>query len=264
MISRRQVVAIVLGTCLASSLPTSAGPARSKPKAATPSPRIALPQKSATNWANLPLVFEPNVGQTDPQVKFLTRASGMTSFLTDRENVMVLTRATGALDPRVDRRKDAEAPAVERTVVRMTLEGARTPESFVGLDKTEGSSNYFTGNDPSKWRSNVPTYQKVRAQSVYKAVDLVYYGNGRKLEYDFVVQPGGDPGQIRLAYSGADGLTTDAEGNLLIATRLGTLVQRKPKVYQYTGSERHEIEAAYTVRGDQVQFALANWNQRKE
>jgi hypothetical protein len=209
---------------------------------------------------SLPLVFEPNLGQTDARVRFLTRAGGMTAFLTDHESVMVLSRhreTPEASDPH-------NTPEIEQTVVRMKLEGAHTPRSFEGLEKTESISNYFIGNDPSKWRSNVPNYRKVRATGIYPGIDLIYYGDGRKLEYDFVVRPGADPSRIRLAYEGAEHLNTDQEGNLLIATRLGTLVQRKPLVYQEVNGERREVQASYSIRAGKVRFALANWDRKRD
>jgi hypothetical protein len=208
----------------------------------------------------LPLVFEPNLGQTDPQVRFLTRAAGMTSFLTDRENVMVLSRRKG----QPDARDPHKTPEIDQTVVRMKLEGARAPRSFEGMEKAESVSNYFIGNDPSKWVANVPHYRKLRAHGVYPGIDLVYYGDGRKLEYDFVVEPGADPSRIRLAYERAERLTTDAGGNLLIATRLGTLVQRRPVVYQEINGERREAPASYSIRAGKVEIAVANWDRRRE
>jgi hypothetical protein len=97
----------------------------------------------------------------------------------------------------------------------------------------------------------------VRATEVYLGIDLVYYGDGRRLEYDFVVAPGSDPGRIRLAYDGAESVTTDEAGNLLIGTRLGTLVQRRPKVYQEFAGERREVDAAYAIRGGRIEINLA-------
>lgn len=136
----------------------------------------------------LPLIFEPNLGQTDPRVRFVTRASGITAFLADRENVMVLFRRRSARDPN----DPGEPPEIERTVIRMKLEGAESPRSFEGMDDAESTSNYFIGNDPSKWVTNVSHYRKVADREVYPGIDLVYYGDGRSLEYDFIVRPGAD------------------------------------------------------------------------
>jgi hypothetical protein len=183
----------------------------------------------------------------------------MTSFLTDNENALVLSRRKNKPDV-----KERETPDIEQAVVRMKLEGARAVHRFDGLEKTESISNYFIGNDPSKWRSNVPNYRKVRATGIYPGIDLVYYGDGRKLEYDFIVGPGADPSRIRLAYEGAEHLNTDQEGNLLIVTRLGTLVQRKPLVYQEVDGARREVRASYSIRAGKVEFALANWDRKRD
>ena len=76
---------------------------------------------------------------------------------------------------------------------RMKLVGANVSPRVVGLEELSGKSNYFLGNDLTKWRTDVPHYAKVRYQDVYPGVDLVYYGNQRQLEYDLIVAPGADP-----------------------------------------------------------------------
>ena len=93
-----------------------------------------------------------------------------------------------------------------------------------GREELPGKSNYFIGNDPSKWRTNVPQYARVEYEDVYPGVNLAYYGNQRQLEYDFVVQPGADPKQIRLAVEGTDDLHVDAEGNLILRLPEGELL----------------------------------------
>jgi len=136
--------------------------------------------------------------------------------------------------------------------VRLEIEDARKADALTGQEETEGISNYFIGNDPSKWGTDIPNYRKIRVSGGYPGIDLMYYGDGRKLEFDFVVS------------LGAHSLTTDAQGNLMIVTRLGTLIQHKPKVYREFGGKRQEIDAAYKVRGTKVEFALANWDHKQE
>jgi adhesin/invasin len=196
----------------------------------------------------LPLVFEPNLGQTLPRVRFLAHAAGMTSFLTNGENVVVLRR-----------NKDTE-----QTVIRVSLIGAKPPDTFEGMEQAESISNYFIGNARSKWVTDVPNYRKVRASGIYPGVDLVYYGDGQELEYDFVVRAGANPRKIRLAFEGAVDLNTDAEGNLLIGTNLGTIVQRKPKVYQEINGKRTEIAASYSILAGKVGFAIARFDHRRD
>ena len=89
------------------------------------------------------------------------------------------------------------------SVLRLKLVGANPAIPVTGLDELPGKSNYFIGNDPKKWRTNVPNYAKVKYQEVYPGVDLIYYGNQRQLEYDWAVAPGADPSAIRLAIDGA-------------------------------------------------------------
>jgi hypothetical protein len=93
----------------------------------------------------------------------------------------------------------------------MKLEGANTNPQIVGVDELHGKSNYFIGNDPRQWRTEIPTYSKVKYEAVYPGVDLVYYGTqGHQLEYDFVVAAGADPRQIKLSFAGMDKLELDS------------------------------------------------------
>ena len=111
--------------------------------------------------------------------------------------------------------------------------GANPKAKVVGLDELPGKSNYFIGNDPKKWRTNVPSYARVKYEGVYPGVDLVYYGNQRQLEYDFVVAPGADPNQIKLSFAGADGMRVDAaSGDLVLNLGDDEVRFHKPAVYQ--------------------------------
>src|SRR5204863_3868068 len=114
--------------------------------------------------------------------------------------------------PNTDAKRDAhgtQAPLKAKSqgksvTLRMSLVGAARKPLVSGLDEQPGKANYFIGKDRSKWRTNVPTYAKVQYQNVYPGIDLVYYGNQRQLEYDFVVAPGADPKKIMLGFKGAD------------------------------------------------------------
>jgi hypothetical protein len=86
------------------------------------------------------------------------------------------------------------------------------------VEELPGKVNYFRGNDPKKWQSNIPTYLRVKYESLYPGVDLVYYGNQQQLEYDFIVAPAADPKNILLEFDGAERLEVDARGDLLIHT----------------------------------------------
>ncbi len=118
----------------------------------------------------------------------------------------------------------------------MKLVGANASATVTGADELPGKSNYFIGNDPKKWRTNVPTYAKVKYAGVYPGVDLVYYGNqGGQLEYDFVVAPGADPNQIKLNFAGTEGMRIDAaSGDLVLKLGEDEVRFHKPVVYQPT------------------------------
>jgi len=226
----------------------------------------------ATAYGRFPLSFEANQGQTDGRVKFLSRGSGYSLFLTPTEAVMtlksfsresqargqnVLAGHLGLLSARaangfLQKKGGADLqdkPAVQETVLRMKLVGANPAPKMLGVNELSGKSNYFIGDDPKKWHRNVPTYAKVNYQRVYAGVDLVYHGTQGKLEYDFVVVPGADPGVIGLRFEGAERLEIDAQGNLVLRTAAGELRQHKPVVYQEVAGARYAVPGSYVLRG---------------
>ena len=155
------------------------------------------------------------------------------------------------LDPRsaVGKTSKPEAPAAKTDVVRMELAGANPGLRVSGAEQLPGTANYFIGNDPAKWHSNVPTYAKVKYSGVYPGVDLVYYGNQRQLEYDFVLAPGANPKPVRLHFAGAKKLTLNADGDLTITARNGEIAFHKPVVYQTKDGQRQPVEGSFTLTG---------------
>ena len=181
----------------------------------------------------LPLIFELNAGQTSSDVKFLSRGAGYTLFLTPAE--MVLGFAT--------------SPSQKKAgVLRMQLPGANLQPLITGVEELPGKVNYFIGDDPAQWRANVPTYAKVRYEAVYPGIDLVYYGNQRQFEYDFVVSPGADPRAITLAFEGPETFVVDGAGDLLFQVGDGELRLRKPLVYQEIDGSRKLVAANYVLK----------------
>ena len=208
-------------------------------------------------YGKLPMSFEPNVGQTDESVRFLARGHGYSLFLSP-------THATLALQ-----RYGKSGKIESRTAVRMTVEGAREDAAIDGEGLADGRSNYFIGNEPADWRTDIPNYHRVKYGSIYDGVDLVYYGNGRQLEYDFIVRPGRDPRQIKLKLEGVEEATIDKKtGDLVLETGSGTLRQLKPFVYQEGDGARTEVASAYALKrnGDvfTVSFNLAPYDTTKE
>ena len=202
------------------------------------------PRASAANPAlrGLPFSFEPNLGQTDPRVKFLARSRGMTVFLTSAETVLLTTRGA----------------------VRMRLEGANPDPAIHGVDPLPGRHHSILGRDPGRWRANVPTYARVRYRDVYRGVDLVYYGTeDRQLEYDFVVGPGVDPGVIRLTFEGVDRLELGADGDLVLHVGQTHLRFGKPRVYQVFDEGRRSVAGAWTLENTTAGFRLGAYDTSK-
>jgi hypothetical protein len=159
-------------------------------------------------------------------------------------------------------------PRTTDAVLHMKLVGANPDAKVSGLDQLPGKSNYFIGNDPKKWRANVPNYAKVKYADVYPGVDLVYYGNQRKLEYDFVVSPGADPGRITLELETGQS-KIDKHGDLVVPTDGGEVVFHKPVVYQPATynvprtTNQELIDGRYMLAGNRVTFEVANYDKTR-
>ena len=175
--------------------------------------------KILDNYGKLPLSFEANHGQTDGKVKFLSRTSGYTLFLTSDEAVLSLSGKrtdTKAKIASAAHTPQSQAATKAGGVLRMKLKNVSPAAMVSGTDELAGTSNYFIGNDPAKWRTSVPTYAKVKYEGIYSGIDLVYYGNQRQLEYDFIVAPGADPSRIAINVHGAKGIHRDEHGDLVL------------------------------------------------
>ena len=198
-----------------------------------------------------PLRFEINEGQIDPQVRFTARDRDGIAYLTSDGAVFQISRSVGMPELNRGFKKSSHSPesrGFESSFVRMKTVGANPNPRAVGIDRLPGVTNYFIGNDPTKWRTNVAGYAKVKYESVYPGIDLVYYDNGEgRLEYDFIVAPGADPKQIALSIEDAESVEVDLSGDLVISAATGTIRKPAPKVYQEIDGKRQEIAAGYRL-----------------
>ena len=207
--------------------------------------QLPLRASAREAYGKLPLSFEANRGQTDPVVDFVARGSGYTLFLAASEAVLYLR--TAAHLPVAHARGESEDMS-RRTgsVLRMQLLGAQTAMALAS-DELPGKVNFFIGNDPSRWRTQIPTYAKIVYPEVYPGIDLVYYGDQGRLEYDFIVKPGADPAAIALSYAGTDEIRLDANGDLVLRLDDEEIRQTRPVAYQDVGGTRQEVTAAYRL-----------------
>jgi hypothetical protein len=267
----RRIVLVVMLGIFASVIFVAAQKSEDNPSpanvAATP---LDAPAKTraAANFGKLPLSFELNKGQIDQSVKFLSHGAGYDLFLTATEAVLRVNKPR-AQQP--DKSKepnaaitDPDANVREGSVLRLTMLGANATPQVEGQDELPGKVNYFVGNDPAKWRRNVPTYRKVYFKDVYPGIDVVYYGKQRELEYDFVVAAGANPKLIRFTVEGADQLRLDKSGKLLLKLKFGEVSLNKPMIYQVDeNGSRREVKGTYVINGNEVRFKLERFDSSK-
>jgi hypothetical protein len=234
-------------------------------KPATMSYGLVRQGELPASYAGLPLSFEMNQGQTHDRVKFLARAGGYLLFLTPTEAVMALDNPEGRRRGKENREERAgtedKQPRPPRSIVRMQLVGGNPAPQIDGLEELATSTNYFSGSDPAQWRTAVPSYARVRYGQVYPGIDMVYYGNRRQLEYDFVVAPGADPSVVQLAFKGIENFEISRMGDLLLHTSRGDIRQSKPVAYQESNGTREEVDVNYTpLSGNRVGFQVGNYD----
>src|SRR6185503_9034018 len=203
-----------------------------------------------------PVTFEANEGQAEPAIKFLSRTGRYGLYLTPVQAVFALPEKPGQAND-VDE-IDGSPSSAKSEVLRLEFLGANSLASMSGAGKLAARTNYFIGGDPKRWRPNIANFTRVKCESIYPGIDLIYYGNQHELEYDFVVAPGANPADIRLRFSGARSITVNSERDLVVKAAPGEIRQRKPVVYQERDGARTEIRADYVVNaGGVVSFELA-------
>ena len=233
--------------------------------------RPGLAPKIDRSFSRQPLAFERNVGQVDWEVQYLARGPGYQLFLTGTEAVMVLNSPAPGAIPKApedwrspsangDATVPKESPAPAH-VLRMRLVGANLSPSVRGDTELRGKVNYFIGNAPSLWRTNISTFAKLRYREVYPGTDLVYYGNEGGLEYDFVLAPGADPNQIAMEIDGAHQIELDTKGDLIAWVAGRPVRWQKPVVYQEFDGQRIEIAGDYRLNGGSLTCQADNSHQ---
>ncbi|MFY9555064.1 MAG: SBBP repeat-containing protein, partial [Blastocatellia bacterium] len=187
-------------------------------------------------------------------------------FLTSTEAVALLGRGkAGSNQTRAGKRSPVgSASDAAPAALRMSLVGGATQSEATGLDELRGKSNYFMGGSPDKWRTDVPLFARVQYKAVYPGIDLVYHGNQRQLEYDFVVAPGADPAPIGLSFEGARKMRIDGNGDLVLKTTAGEFRQHKPVIYQEVEGVKQEIKGRYVLKSrNEVGFKVAAYDHSK-
>jgi len=200
--------------------------------------------QSTMNAAGLPLFFEAGRGQAGITTPFAAHGPN-SEFLLASTNVQFALRKTSG----------------ETAAASMAFVGANPSATISGVTELAGKVNYFLGNDPAKWQSGVPIYSKVRVEDIYPGVNVVYYGNGRQLEYDFDLAAGVDPKTIAIRFDGAENISVNSQGELVVNLNGGQIIQHSPVIYQMAGQSRREITGGYKLMDSHTAtFALDGYD----
>jgi len=219
------IIAVIVGLGFALSIENSPDITTST-YSETIEPKIQVDNE----FGKIPLAFETNQGQVDESVKFLTRGSGYTMFLTPQEAIISLASLN-----------DVSAN------IQMKMIGANPSPNVIGLDKISSKTNYLISDNQEDWFTDIPNYAKVQYENIYPGIDLIYYGNQRQLEYDFIVNPGAKPDTIRIDFDGADELALDDQGNLILQMQGQKITQHAPQIYQFINDQRQTVSGNYFI-----------------
>lgn len=223
------------------------------------------------DYGKMPIIFEENRGQTGAKAKFVSRGTGYTLYLEQTEAVFALKIPDKATIERdfFANPKRAGIRKVRSDTLRMRFAGADQQPTIAGIDESKTRTNYYFDN---RRFENLPNYKKVQYKNLYEGIDAVFYGNQQsQLEYDFAVAPNADPHKIRLNFEGAEHISTDEQGNLVIKTANTELSLLKPVAFQEISGERKEIAVSYRIQtaesGDSasfdVSFSLGEYDRSK-
>jgi hypothetical protein len=234
----------------------------------------------AENLASVPLSFTANQGQWEDTVKFRAQAGGATMWFSLSGAYYQFTRtvsrdasesSSASVPPSTPdpvtlsgiEERDRRPGGFETMMIKANFVGANADPRMVGIEMIDYKCNYFIGNDRSKWATDVPNYTAVRYENIYDGIDLKYYGNGKQMEYDFIVEPGADFSKIEIEYEGAESVSINSHGELVVATKWGEVVEQRPVIYQIADGSRIPIEGRYRLKaGNSFGFELsAGYNQ---
>jgi hypothetical protein len=228
----------------------------------------------------LPLAFEANQGQTDPQVKYMARGKGYKLFLTSSKAIMSLPgskRQSEVLDMMLNKRRGAAAvnarlkkraeghKKVSPTTLQMNFLGGNSHPQLIAEDLQSGKVNYFIGKDRSKWHSKISLYGAVNYRNLYPGIDLKFHGASKQLEFDYLVSPGANPEAIALSFDGAENLRTNDSGDLVLTTAAGPVEFHRPVAYQSKNGVRETVDARFVLKSrNEVEVDLGPYDHNRE
>lgn len=201
------------------------------------------PSQARATLTSLPLAFEPNVGQSAPATKFIVHRPDVSAGFAG-DSVTLLLPQKG------------KAPA------RLSIDFGRSAQ-IAGEQELPGKTNYFRGNNPAAWRTGIANFGRIRYRQLWPGTDVLFYGNGRQLEHDFIVAPGSDLKRITFTLGGAHSIDINREGDLLVQLSDALVTFKRPVAYQETSSGHKQVAASFTLDGNRIGFKLGRYDHRR-
>ncbi len=164
-----------------------------------------------------------------------------------------------SIDPLIDQGAQNNSLLLRTHAYRVSFLGSSAAAKFIPIKPTGSDANYFIGNDPAFWKTDVKSFAEVNLKEIYPGVDVRYYGGDEKVKYDLVLAPGADPRKIRLQYNGADGLRIK-NGELIIKTSVGEVKEFAPIAYQIINGQKRNVSCKYVVSGNTLSYDLGNYD----
>ena len=213
--------------------------------------------------SSLRIPFIANEGQVDNEVGFYAKALGGTLFVTRKADLVYCI-------PMVEEKKDdlpQEETEKQRRYKPCVIKerfGGNLNSSPKGTGRAETKVNYFKGNDKSKWKSNISTYNEVSLGEIYSGISLILRAYGNNVEKIFTVGPGSRPESIKVKLAGAKRTRITEKGELEIETGIGAVKFTKPVAYQKKGRGKEFVQVAYVVKGNEYGFKVGDYDRTKD
>jgi hypothetical protein len=247
--------------------------------------------KRDPDFGNIPLYFIPNKGQVDVKARFYAKTSRYTLWMTKEGFVFDSIRKAKVeipltRSPKIEATRKPENQetikeregihnssdqfithhsSLNRAVSRLVFLNANKNPEMAPIKMTPHKVNYFKGNDPSKWQAGIQTSKAVLYKGVYEDIDLKVYGIEKQVEYDWIVKPGADPRQISFKYEHVSNTRIDKGGNLIVETKFGKLMHKKPVSYQVIDGKKITVESKFKKKGKNTYgFKVKKYNQDYE
>jgi Beta-propeller repeat len=208
---------------------------------------LAVAPGMAETGRSIPLFFFPNVfadllpngGQANPSIRFIAETPEFRAAF----------------------RADSVTVQIHGSPIRIRFAESNADVAMEGSELLPGTANFLIGNSPRNWKQGIPTYHKILYRGLYPGVDLTYSAFGPRLKSEFTVAPGADPGRILLEYEGADRVSIDLSGRLVVTAGPMEMREEAPAIYQESAHGRVPVEGRYRLAGPlKVGFEIGNYD----